>query len=685
QDLLPISDFNKLISKEIKNNPVPYIYERLGEKYRHYFIDEFQDTSQMQWENLVPLVSNALEGEVGGAMGSLLLVGDAKQAIYRWRGGRAEQFLDLITMTNNPFVINPKIERLPANFRSYDEIVHFNNAFFSATASHLGNGLYQKLFVEGNQQLSNEKKGGMVNLHFMDTASRADMQTAYTEQVLQCVLDIRSKGYPFGDMAILVRNNVHGILLAEFLAKHDVPVVSQEALLLQNNEEVRFLISLLKFMVRPNESEMAFGVLIHLADYTLQGHSFIQKNLDNLDGLLAREYGFDIHKLTQSSVYEILDKAMAQFQLAKKSSAYLIHLLDIVHEVELRFGTGLAVFLAYWEKKRETLAISAPEKVNAIHVMSIHKSKGLEFPIVIYPFANSKLKKENNTKLWFPVDPKEYHGFETLPINKKKEVSQYGDTGSLLFKEEEQKLELDAFNVLYVALTRAVKALFILSEKGSNTGQIVSYGDLFRFFLEQKGLWSNEQSQYVFGHLEKNGPSEKKESRFEYIEYSPQTPAQGRFDLIAKSGDLWEPQRENALQKGNLLHSLMEHIETAKDFSHSLDLLEQRNEVNEASRGFLERMVPQILAHPKLEAYYREGTICKNEVDILTKEGLVLRPDRLIFAPDGVTIIDYKTGNKSQQYQEQLHDYGLILAQMGFAVKDKIIVYVNDTVELEYV
>ena len=157
-DQLSISEFNTLIAQEIKNQPAPFIYERLGEKYRHYFIDEFQDTSQMQWENLIPLIGSALEGEDAyGDMGSLFLVGDPKQAIYRWRGGKAEQFLELATHEKHPFTIPSKLVTLPKNYRSHAEIIKFNNAFFQSISPLLRNPTYQEFFRTG-QPTGDESK-----------------------------------------------------------------------------------------------------------------------------------------------------------------------------------------------------------------------------------------------------------------------------------------------------------------------------------------------------------------------------------------------------------------------------------------------------------------------------------------------------------------------------------------------
>src|SRR5690606_20859612 len=156
-----VSEFNSIISETISNQPAPFIYERIGEKYRHYFIDEFQDTSEMQWNNLLPLISNALQAEtLDGKKGTLMIVGDAKQAIYRWRGGKAEQFIELYKKDKNPFYISANTQSLPVNYRSYDEIIDFNNRFFEHISQYLSNINYRDLYQNHSKQESNNKKGG---------------------------------------------------------------------------------------------------------------------------------------------------------------------------------------------------------------------------------------------------------------------------------------------------------------------------------------------------------------------------------------------------------------------------------------------------------------------------------------------------------------------------------------------
>ncbi|MCB0468457.1 MAG: UvrD-helicase domain-containing protein, partial [Aequorivita sp.] len=199
KNILPISEFNSLINKEIKNQPAPFIYERLGEKYRHFFIDEFQDTSKLQWENLIPLIDNALSQQLGPTSGSLLLVGDAKQSIYRWRGGLPEQFMDLYG-NHNPFQRKKEVFPLDTNFRSCAEIVKFNNEFFTKISSYFANLDHARLYKDGNKQKLNAKEGGYVKFEFIEKQSKAEKEEAYLNLVLETIRDVKNKGFSESDI-----------------------------------------------------------------------------------------------------------------------------------------------------------------------------------------------------------------------------------------------------------------------------------------------------------------------------------------------------------------------------------------------------------------------------------------------------------------------------------------------------
>ncbi|MFT7065092.1 MAG: ATP-dependent exoDNAse (exonuclease V) beta subunit [Sediminicola sp.] len=689
RDQLPISSFNSIISKEIKNQPAPFIYERLGEKYRHYFIDEFQDTSELQWTNLIPLIGNALESEdLLGQKGSLLLVGDAKQAIYRWRGGKAEQFLNLINLEKNPFVLTPDTKNLPANYRSKEEVIKFNNDFFTVASPFLNNVAYNQLFIEGNKQEYNSKKGGLVTLGFVEESEDMTEEEHYCAHILKTIQEVKEKNFGLKDICILTRSRRHGIIVADFLMKEGIPIISSETLLLNSSPKVQFLIALLHYSNDPNNKEIVFEMLYFLSGEHGPNHSFIAEHLEKAGAFLKNEYDFDIKYLKQHSVYDGLEHAIKQFNLIDGSDAYITYLMDTVLEVEQKDGSSPHSFLAYWEKKKDRLSITAPESVNAIQVMTVHKSKGLEFPIVIFPFANEHLYKEKDAKLWIPVDVDLFNGFGELLVNKKQEVVDYGETASLLYEEEQHKLELDAFNVLYVALTRAIEALYVLTKKDLKTNgehKTDLYSGLFIHYLKEKGLWDNTKNTYSFGKLDFAEEDQNQVMEQQSVPYVLTFKDRPSFNLITTSGSLWESGAGVAMEQGNVLHQLLSYIKTESDIAQALNLMQRNGQILHQKIDYLEALLLQIVRHPELREFFHSDAIVWNERDIITQIGLILRPDRIVLQEKGVTIIDYKTGTKSTAHHGQVNEYASAMEAMNYTIHNKIIIYINDTITPEFI
>ncbi len=688
RDQISISEFNAIISNEIKDQPAPFIYERLGEKYRHYFIDEFQDTSEMQWNNLIPLIGNALEGEdLQGRKGSLFLVGDAKQAIYRWRGGKAEQFLNLVDLSTNPFVISPNIENLPSNFRSHEEIIKFNNDFFTTTSSFLNHEQYLTLFEEGNQQGYNTKKGGLVQLTFIEADVDEPIDDKYGKEVLRSINEVLEKKHPYKDICILVRGNKEGVLLANFLTQEHIPIISSESLLLKSSSNVTFLINLLYHLNDLENRAVIYELLVFLSTEKERRHQFIAQHLENPSDLLQTCYGFEIDHLKQKSTYDLLESAIKQFDLAPSSDAYINYLMDTVLEVEQKEGTGIFTFLSYWEKKKDKLSITAPKTINAVQIMTIHKAKGLEFPIVIFPYANSNIYKEIDPKLWLPVQEEGFSGFGEVLISKKQEVATYSESAKILFEEEQHRLELDAFNVLYVALTRAVKALYIITKKdltSKGAHKTDHYSGLFIHYLKEKGLWTEERTNYLFGVLG-NYKEAISLPEQEIIPFQYTNKERAGFRILTKSGSLWDTEREDALTKGNLIHYVMGFIETEKDIDDALNAALRNGSISTDEIETLKTKIYEIIHHPELLPYYKEGIIIKNEKDIITHDGHFMRPDRVVIKDNKATIIDYKTGKQDSKHKEQLYGYADALQSMGYSIKGKIIIYVNEEITLDYI
>jgi ATP-dependent exoDNAse (exonuclease V) beta subunit len=676
---LPISAFNTIIASEIANQPAPYVYERLGERYQHYFIDEFQDTSELQWNNLVPLVSNAIEGEFDqGRRGSVVLVGDAKQAIYRWRGGKAEQFLNLIDGSENPFPVQPTNRPLPKNFRSHKPLVEFNNLFFSHISPYLTREAYSELFLKGNRQDFHSYRQGLVHLEFLPADSE-NHEDLYAAQTLSIVEQLAGRGYAYGDICILTRRGKDGVLLSQNLMKAGIPVSSSETLLLKNHPGIQFLITLLKYLLVPEDENHIFSLLLYLSAHQEDRHSWISAHLKGIEKLLS-SYQFYPQQTRLRPVYEVMELAIRQFDLGGQKDAYLVFLMDLVQELGQKKDPSIQTFLEHWKTKEDKLSIVAPEGFNAVTLMTVHKSKGLEFPVVLFPFANSDIYYEKNPKIWMPVSPEKYAGFHTLLLGKKKMLLHYDPPAPERYSREQEKLELDAYNLLYVAHTRAIKALYIITKdpgKKQTSPQPNNYGEVYQRFLVENGLWEDGKTVYCFGTLD---PDHKSEIGIPKTPVPYQYTARDRIALrlVSHQERYRDAAQARAMQFGNILHYAMSLVFQASDVDKATKQLVREGMLRtEETKTFKERL-ERIVAHPQLAGYYGPGMRVLNEQEILTKNGVVLRPDRVVISDNKAVIIDYKTGKPEEKHRYQIKEYCDAIEEMGFWVDSAIAIYVNE-------
>ncbi|OIQ27732.1 MAG: hypothetical protein BM564_11685 [Bacteroidetes bacterium MedPE-SWsnd-G2] len=695
-DLLLISEFNSLISDEIKSQPAPFIYERIGEKFKHFFIDEFQDTSQLQWENLTPLIDNSITGvNDQNQTGSAMIVGDAKQAIYRWRGGKAEQFIKLYN-GHIPFQIEKSsvsIKNLPTNYRSCKSIVTFNNQFFDwVSANSFSNETHSQIYAQAHQEIHLEEEG-FVELSFLDIKNE-DKTELYCLEVESTINKALENGFSYHDICIIVRKSKSGIAIAQHLNAVDIPIISSETLLLSNSKEVNFIDAILRQTTESENSELKLDVLNYIAEQQLptdKHHDFIarlipldQNQMFNQLSELNIEFNWNL--CLQLPLYESVEYIIRRFNLNNSSNAYIQFYLDEVLDFSQR-SSSISEFLEYWDRKKDKLSIVAPEGDNAVQIMTIHKSKGLEFPIVIFPFANEKIDYEISPKTWFPVSPENYSGFNWLYLNYNKEIAQVNATGEQLHLERQSTLELDSINLLYVVLTRAVEQLYILTEfkpNKQNTLPEKTYQSLFFNYLNSNGLWSPEQMVYQFGIRARSLKAKQlKSNTLQKLLISVSRSAHN-LNIITKSGVLWDTNQESAIAKGNLIHDIMAEIKTTADIENALGRFVNKGELSQEQAGLLSVKIKELILHPSLKSLYQIGLNSYNERDIITAEGQRLRPDRIVFLTDNeVSIIDYKTGKHNPIYEQQLQSYQDVLQKMGYVVKAKILVYINDDITVK--
>ena len=690
KNIFPISEFNAIINNEIKNQPAPFIYERLGEKYRHFFIDEFQDTSQLQWENLIPLISNAIsQYDSIETQGSLLLAGDAKQSIYRWRGGLPEQFMELYG-DNNPFPSSQKeVLNLETNYRSRENIIHFNNQFFSFVANYFGDNIHKQLYEIGNHQKFNKKQGGFVRLSFIEQGLKTEQNETYAECILATIKELKAKGVEENDICILTRSKKDGIFIGNYLMTHEISVISAETLLLQTSSLVQCLLNTLKLSVYPENEESKINLLDFLHDHlslAIDKHSFfsslLKTSLEEFQERL-KEYNITLNfKLLQSySVYECCEYIIRQFQLIENADAYLFSFMDFVFEFEQQPQANKISFFENWEGKKDKASIPANEGSKAVQLMTIHKAKGLEFPVVLFPFADLKIYDARFDTIWYPLSADLGFSFDEALIKYKKDLADYSDLGATLFNEHQNKLELDNLNLLYVTLTRAADELYIFAEKPATRPNNIplSYNQFFGEFLKHLSRWNETQFIYEFGSPVQPQVEEAKETIMQTIPlYTSVSPSDHNIKIVAIDSTIIETELQKAISEGNLLHDVMAQIYTIEDIPSVFDSLRERATISAEEINHLKSKVLSVIEHPLLSIYFKESAKALNEREIITASGLLLRPDRLNFNENNsVTIIDYKTGEPNYHHEDQINSYASALEDMGKRISERLIVYTN--------
>ena len=710
QNLVSISDFNKIIHDEIQNQPAPFIYERLGEKYRHYFIDEFQDTSVMQWQNLIPLIDNALAGQDDfGQKGTLMLVGDPKQAIYRWRGGKAEQFIDLAKedLSHNPFSNkDKKTLRLGTNYRSYSEVIQFNNAFFKQLSEKFQNEDYHNLYENLSHQEINSKIGGYVNISFIDVPedqvelegfdSDDDSITLkdkyYLNQTLKTIQKCLQNGFEYKDIVLLTRAKAPGVKLANFLTENSIPILSSETLLIQNATEVKLLIALLRYLKNPKDDQSKIHFLYFIAKYLqtdLEVHDFIlatkDKNPTDLESFL-KTIGIEISfkNCKKKSLYEAVEVLIATFLNDKVNTSYLQYFLDLVLEKDVKVQSSISDFLDYWDKIGFKKSIPSPEGTNAVRIMTIHKSKGLEFPIVIFPFAEEDFSRKIKDRLWIPLEDSNIDLPKAL-INNRKEVETYGAEAKAIFETKNQEETLDTINVLYVALTRAAEQLYVISNKiTTKKGEIVANNLSYYFieFLQNLGQFEPSQLTYEFGDPKRISLHKEHEGKNAQIGIVVNKLNPKNIKIAQREALMWGTIQQDAINFGNILHEIMAFILTKDDVDFALTKASEMGLITFSQISIFKETIDKIVHHEELSMFFAADSKVFNEQNIIKKNTKNSKPDRVTIKDSKAYLLDYKTGEKHKKHQVQLQEYQLALEEMHYEVVKKALIYIGDAIEV---
>jgi ATP-dependent exoDNAse (exonuclease V) beta subunit len=451
------------------------------------------------------------------------------------------------------------------------------------------------------------------------------------------------------------------------------------------------MIHFLKSIVEPNSKEIKIKLLYFLYDFInikIHKHEFLNSFIQLNEDLFYKKLedcgiAFNLSEFLQLSLYDAVEYLINVFELAISSDAYIQFFLDEVFDFQQKNGSSIVDFLEYWNEKGDTLNIVAPESKNAVRIITVHKAKGLEFPVIIYPF-DTDIYFQKNAKVWYNYDNDE---LQNVLVNCSKELSFAGNQGSDLQNTNTKKLELDSINVLYVALTRAIEQLYIVTEKRTsknNNAKIKYTSDLLKSFLTSKGVTNTETNEYCFGKKTRISEKEQTETNLEFQhKFLVNNWRKNNIKIVANSKLKWEKAKNEAIEYGNLLHEIMAKINTESDLEEVLNQYTFNGIISEEEKELLKRTIEKIIKHPSLEKYFNHNLEVFTERSFLNNDKNIEIPDRVVLINNKATIIDYKTGNKESKHIQQLSNYAETLQKSGFKIEKKILVYISDKILVE--
>ena len=696
---LLIADTAELLNRIIAGSDVPFIYEKTGTRIRHYLIDEFQDTSQMQWRNFRPLVADSLAAGYAD-----LIVGDVKQSIYRFRNSDWT-LLDEQIARDFPASITSE-RTLAENWRSCRLVVEFNNALFTAFSALLqgkyNEGLEQSTLSEAQQAHYREKilsayagcqqqvappfrgQDGHVRVEWLANGSG---ETKWREQAMErlttIVEELRRHGRTWGEIAVLTRRREESALVTDTLLAYarehpetGLRIISDDGLQLDGAASVRFIVGMLRHMNHPDDdtlrrtAQLLRSVMRIKQEDDATRASLSEAPLDEAD---TTEPLLSGHR----SLYEATEAISRRFggDFPADEMIFVQSFLDVTTDYSEREGSDIDRFLTWWDDTGCKTRISMPDTQDAIRIMTIHKAKGLGFGVVILPFGDWQLDAHPETILWCHPRVAPYNVISAVPINYKKELNR------TIFAEEyyEEKLHtyIDGLNTLYVALTRAKEELIILApQKGSGRTQLVS--ELLGESLKQMDPNFDPKAGQCFewGTWVDCPTPTASPSAAPIMRSLPSVRPDERMYLSLSGHSFDDAQRDY----GVLMHDLLSRIRTVNDLPSAIATKVSAGEIDRRSSQTLETRMRALLSDTSVSAWFDGSMTVLTEAEILSGDGRSRRPDRVMLSADGqrAIIVDYKFGQREQRrYVRQIRDYMALMRAMGYAAVSGFLWYVE--------
>ncbi len=699
-----LSDTQQLLHSLIGESDSPFIFEKIGTQLEHVMIDEFQDTSTVQWQNFRVLLAEAMSHEGS----SNLIVGDVKQSIYRWRSGDWRLLNDIEQQFNAQ-----QIETLPlkTNYRSERDIITFNNAFFRqaadleyATQSELGESeakQLQRAYADVEQQIpAKRQSGGYVDIRLLPGSD--DYQELTLQHIAQTIGDLISQGIRQQDIAILVRANASIPHIAHYFMEQmpQVTIVSDEAFRLDASQAVCLLVNALRLLIHPDDL-LTKAAIVRTYHCDVLGEHDEENELllstTDLDSHLPEDYIAHFAQLLSLPLYDLVERLYAIFGLESldTQSAYVSAFYDRLSDYVNENATDISDFLREWDETLCSKTIQSDEN-EGVRIFSIHKSKGLEYDHVIIPFCDWTIERSGNI-LWCTPTEEPFSDLPIAPID----YSQKQMMGTIYeqdYLHEHLQNTVDNLNLLYVAFTRACKSLYVIGRRGgknTRSALIEQCLPLIVDKLEAATLEGLEDEKgvlhFAYPHSTTNispssfllPPSSKKTSLNPFLQPSdPITVAvrtfaskvnfqqSNRSRNFVEGDDEDAQQRRQYIQTGSVLHEIFSTIRTAADIPDALQRLQFEGVLYDENitTERITDMLKKRLEHPRVRDWFSDRWTLFNECTILSVEDGQLherRPDRVMTDGHEWIIVDFKFGAPHPEYHDQVREYMQLLASMG--------------------
>lgn len=689
RNIMLLSDTTELLNKIIDGNDTPFVYEKTGIFIRHFMIDEFQDTSRLQWKNFLPLIEESI-----ASGGRNLVVGDIKQSIYRWRNSDWRLLRSLASGSSPIRREDTDVHGLDTNWRSAGNIVRFNNRFFPLAVKMLQDTFVKEemksvigeAYGDVRQKLPGGKKadGGYVSISLVpaeeSVTSEQFMATA-TAKLFSDLCTLTEKGIAPSGMAILVRQKKEAAYIAEYILKRIAEegkerkfrVISDEALLLCNSAGIRLIIAILRFMVAPENGNNRF--LARYETSLLHGTGCEEAIRRALSGKDENDNSTDwIRELCDMPVFNICEKIISALGIGNDETQipYIQAFQDCVLEYSGRHGSNLPAFLEWWNTQSDKLSLSSPPGNDAVRIMTIHKSKGLEFDTVFIPFCKWEMGVDNRKIVWCKARTPEAPAWR-VPVKAKKDMgeSEYAD----VYETEQMLSYTDNLNIAYVAFTRAKKNLIIYTPEltGANKNPVSNIYRILCGALESMQeetpdeIKAEENSgrrvRYIMGNEPENSGSTACSDTAERLEYDSFPPGE-RLRMRLRGASYFDA--ASPRNYGSLMHEVLSGIITADDIGKRIAESVSAGEISDAEGEKLKAALEAHLNDIRVREWFDKDAEVLRETSILQPGSQSARPDRIVIKAGKVSVIDYKFGEERGEHKKQMQNYMSLVKRMGY-------------------